>query len=107
VNGPDTVRSLADHVTPEQVGRALAGALAVVLCRTRHRGGAAPCPECADVGRTLAPFVGRGLFKVRQMGLDRPLATKDFAAVGAALELLEREARTDVRGATVVRADVS
>lgn len=87
-----TVRSLADHVAPEQVGRALAGALAAALCRERHRGGGAPCPDCADVGRTLAPFVGRALFKVRQHGLDRPLRTKDFAAVGAALEVLEREA---------------
>ena len=111
MNGPGTLRSLADHVagcTPERVGAALARALALALCRERrHRPELTPCAECASVGRSLAPTVGRALFKVRQHGLERPLAMKDFAAVGAALEVLERDARTDVRGATVVRADVS
>jgi len=88
-----TVRSLADHVTPEGVGAALARALALALCRERrHRLPLTPCADCASVGRSLAPTVGKALLRVRQHGMDRPLALCDYAAVGAALEVLEREA---------------
>jgi len=104
VNGPETIHSLADHVatcTPQQVGHALVSALAGALCRERHRTSIA-CPDCAASAEVLARIVGKALFKVRQAGMQRPLTVCDYNAIGAALEVIEQEARTPTRATSAV-----
>jgi hypothetical protein len=83
---------LAPSADPTIVGRQLARALGIIVCRCAcGRRTGAPCERCARFGRSQASALGRALFVFAQgVPFGQRLPTEsEYLRIGRLLELIE------------------